>query len=120
MSERLDKSIAVGLLVAVVFSALAHGAVESWSLALFELIVTLLVLMWAFKSVADRRVKIIIPKLALPIVALLAIGVAQSISLGGPDTRIRSFSMDVEATRSTVTVLFFLLLSFLIAANFFD
>ena len=120
MSDRLDKAIAVGLLVAVVFTALAHGAVESWSLALYELIVTLLVLLWAFKSIADHRLKITIPKLALPLVALLAIGLAQSVSLGGPDSQVRSLSMDVEATRATVTVLFFLLLSFLIAANFLD
>jgi O-antigen ligase len=120
MSERLDKAIAVGLLVAVVFTALAHGAVESWSLGLYELIVTLLVLLWAFKSIADRRLKITIPKLTLPIVALLGIGLAQSVSLGGPDSQVRSLSMDVEATRATVTVLFFLLLSFLIASNFFD
>ena len=120
MSERLDKTIAVGLLVAVVFTALAHGAVESWSLALYELIITLLLLMWAIKSILDRKLKIKIPALAWPIFALLAIGAVQSISTGGPDTEVRSLSMDVEATRATVTVLFFLLMSFLIAANFLD
>lgn len=120
MSERLDKAIAVGLLVAVVLTALAHGAVEAWSLALFELIVALLLLGWALKSIAGRSLKVNIPKLALPIAALLVIGLAQSIALGTPDARVRSLSMDVEATRATVTVLFFLLVSFLIAANFFD
>ncbi|MEK6299793.1 MAG: O-antigen ligase family protein [Acidobacteriota bacterium] len=120
MSERLDKTIAVGLLVTVVFTALAHGAVESWSLALYELIITLLLLMWAIKSILDRKLKITIPAIAWPIFALLVIGAAQSISIGGPDTEIRSLSMDVEATRATVTVLFFLLMSFLIAANFLD
>ena len=120
MSERLDRAIAVGLLVAVVFTALAHGAVESWSLAVFELMIALLVLLWALKAIADRRFKVTIPKLALPMLALLAIGLAQSVSFGGPDSRVQSLSMDVEATRSTVTVLFFLVLSFLIASNFFD
>ncbi|MFY9609933.1 MAG: O-antigen ligase family protein [Blastocatellia bacterium] len=120
MSERLDKAMAVGLLVAVVFTALAHGAVEAWSLALFELQITLLVLLWAFKWISDGSVAIKVPPLALPIAALLAIGVAQSVSLGGPDTPIRSLSMDVEATRAAVTVLFFLVVSFLIAVNFFD
>ncbi len=120
MGERLDKAIAVGLLVAVVFAALAHGAVEAWSLALFELLVTLLGLLWAFKWIADGRLKVKVPMLALPIAALLAIGVAQSVSLGGPDTPVRSLSMDVEATRAAAAMLFFLLVSFLIAANFFD
>lgn len=120
MSERTDKAIAIGLLAAVVFTTLAHGAVESWSLALYELIITLLLLMWAVKSVRDRKLKIKIPGLAWPIAALLAIGAAQSISIGGPDTEVRSLSMDVEATRATVTVVFFLFVSFLIAANFLD
>ncbi|HWN98582.1 MAG TPA: hypothetical protein VNS63_04865, partial [Blastocatellia bacterium] len=120
MSDRLDKAIAVGLLVAVVCTTLAHGAVESWSLALYELLITLLVLLWAFKSIVDGRVNIKLPKLALPVAALLAIGLAQSLSVGGPDSPVRSLSMDVEATRAAVTVLFFLLVSFLIAANFFE
>jgi hypothetical protein len=90
MSERLDKAIAVGLLVAVVFSALAHGAVEAWSLALFELIIALLLLGWALKSIAGRSLKIIIPKLALPIAALLVFVLAQSIALGNHDARVRS------------------------------
>lgn len=120
MGERLDKAIAIGLLITVVFSALAHGAVEAWSLALFELLVTLLVVLWAFKWIADGRLKVKVPLLALPISALLAIAVAQSVSLGGPDTPVRSLSMDVEATRGAATVLFFLVISFLIGANFFD
>jgi O-antigen ligase len=120
MSERLDKAIAVGLLVAVVFAALAHGAVEAWSLALFELLVTLLVLLWAFKWIADGRLKVKVPMLALPIMALFAIGVMQSVSLGGPNTPVRSLSMDVEATRAATAMLFFLVVSFLITANFFD
>lgn len=120
MGEKLDKAIAVGLLVAVVVTALAHGAVEAWSLALFELLVTLLVLVWAFKWIADGRLKVKVPALALPIAMLLAIAIAQSVSLGGPDSPVRSLSMDVEATRAATTVLFFLAVSFLIAANFFD
>jgi len=39
MSQYLDKSIAAGLLSVMIFTTLAHGAVEPWSLALFELMV---------------------------------------------------------------------------------
>jgi O-antigen ligase len=119
MSARLDKAIAGGLIFALAFTALAHGAVEPWSLAIFESIVLALVIAWAVKAAADRRLVINVPKTALPIAAMVLLGLAQSISYMSAGVR-RSLSMDVEATRMAVTVLMFLLASFIIAANFFD
>lgn len=118
-SGRLSRLIAAGLLFAVVFTALAHGAVEPWSLLFFELIVLTLMFLWAAKIVIDKQFIITVPAVALPMVALAAIGLAQSVAFTDGAGIRRSLSMDVEATRSTVTALLFLLVTFLIAANFF-
>ncbi len=118
-SPRLDKAIRAGLLLAIVFTALAHGAVEAWAVAIFELIVVALVLTVAARFIVRKRVAIRVPAALLPLIALLALGLVQSIAVADGAGRWRSLSMDVEATRATTLVLFFLTASFLIAANFF-
>ena len=105
--------------MAVIYTALAFGANEPWSVGLFQLIITALIMMWAIKCVADRRVRVLVPQAALPVAGLLVIGLAQSVSLAGSEGQIRSLSMDVEATRGATLMLFFLLASFIIARNFF-
>ncbi|HVG20270.1 MAG TPA: O-antigen ligase family protein [Blastocatellia bacterium] len=119
MSAFLDKAIAIGLVAILIFSALAFGSNEPWSVGLFELVITVLVLLWAIKFVADKRLKISVPAAAAPIAGLVALGLVQSVSRTGGDGRIHTLSMDVEATRGAAAVLFFLLASFIIAANFF-
>jgi hypothetical protein len=104
----------------VVFTALAHGAVEPWSVFVFEVLIALLLLLWSIKVIADKRLKLSIPQIALPIAALAVIGVAQSIAISDSTGRWRSLSLNVGYTRAAVTVLIFLLISFLIAANFFE
>src|SRR5262245_41950628 len=101
-SERLSKPIATGLLIAVVFTALAHGAVEPWSLFLFEIIVLGLITLWAIKAIIDRHLKLTIPEIAWPLVALIALGLAQSVSLTSKSGRWLSLSLDAGATRATV------------------
>jgi O-antigen ligase len=120
MSNLLDKAIVCGLLATVVFTTLALGTVEAWSVAIFELIVVVLMLLWAAKVIVEKRLEIRIPPAALPLGALLLVGLAQSIALTGSSGQTSSLSMDVEATRGAVAVIFFLFVSFLIAANFFD
>ena len=120
MSNLLDKAIVCGLLAAVIFTALALGTVEAWSVAIFELIVVVLMLLWAAKVIVEKRIEIRIPPAALPLGALVLVGLAQSIALTGSSGQTSSLSMDVEATRGAVAVIFFLFVSFLIAANFFD
>src|SRR5262249_17248875 len=108
-----------GLLVAVVFSALAYGTVEPWSVAGFQAIVLVLVLLWGIKAVKDGRLAVAVPPTALPLFGFLIVGLVQSLAFtDGPGTRL-SFSMDVEGSRSAMAVLAFLTLSFLIVANFF-
>src|SRR5215216_637298 len=109
-TTRLDKTIAAGLLITVALSALMFGTVESWSLAVFELFITLLLLLWAIKVVREKRLIFNVPSVALPVLGLFLIGVAQSIAFTGSEGRTRSLSMDVEATRATVIVIFFLLI----------
>jgi O-antigen ligase len=117
--SKLDKAIAVGLLVALVFSALAHGAVESWSVAIFEFIVVALILLWAIKMVAVSYVEIRLPATALPLVTLLGVGIAQSLAFADSTGRTSSLSLDVEATRAATLALLFLIVCFVIAGNFF-
>jgi len=119
ISAQLDKSIAAGLLATIVFTAVAHGAVEPWSVALFELILVGLLLLWGIKAMLDRRLEVTIPAAALPVAALLLLGSAQSVALTGGAGETSSLSMDVEATRHALIVLFFLAASFIIAASFF-
>src|ERR1044071_4571536 len=100
--RHLNKTIAGGLLLAVAFTALAHGAVEPWSVFIFEIIVLALILLWAIKAIADRHLKLKIPEIALPLVALVALGLAQSLSFTSKSGRWSSLSMDTGATRATV------------------
>ena len=119
MSAFLDKAIAIGLVAIVIFSALAFGSNEPWSVGLFEVVIIGLIFLWAIKLAADKRLKIIVPAAALPVAGMVALGLLQSIATIDSEGRIHSLSLDVEATRGAVTVLFFLLVSFIIAANFF-
>src|ERR1051325_8275833 len=119
MSAFLDKVIAYGMLGVVIFTALAFGSYERWSVGLLELGITGLLLLWCIKSMADRRLRLDVPKPALPIIGLLVLGLAQSLAYMGGDGRLHSLSLDVEATRAATLTVFFLLASFIIATNFF-
>lgn len=120
ISAILDKIISVVLIVTLVTTALAHGTVEPWSIALFELIVLILMFLAGAKFFFDKKIELAVPAAALPLLALLALGVIQSIALTGNDGRLNSLSIDVEATRQTVTVLFFVTVVFLLVANSFS
>jgi O-antigen ligase len=119
MTALLDKAIAAGLMLAIAFTTLALGTVEAWSIALFELIVIFLLLLWAAKAILEKHLAINAPAAALPLGAFVLLGLTQSIAIPGSDGRISSLSMDVEATRGAVPVIFFLFVCFLITANFF-
>src|SRR5437867_8863586 len=115
----LDKSIAAGLLAVMIFTTLAHGAVEPWSIALFELILLGLLLLWGIKATLDQTLQVTVPPAALPVAALLLVGIIQSVAFTSDGGQRASLSMDVEATRHAATVLFFLAASFMLASNFF-
>jgi O-antigen ligase len=119
MISRLDKTIKGGLLLALAFTAMAHGAVEPWSVLIFELIVITLILLWVIKAILEGTFTIRIPAAALPIASLIVIGLIQSIPHIDDAGRRTGLSMDVEATRRSLMVLFCLLAAFVIAANSF-
>src|SRR2546426_10421895 len=118
LPSRLDQSSAVGLMVVLSFTALAHGAVDPWSIAIFELMLIGILLLWGIKITVDRRLDVNIPPAALPILALLLLGIVQSIAFTGGDGQRWSLSMDVEATPQTPKILFFLALALLVAFKF--
>ena len=119
MANVFDKVIGGGLLICVVFATLAHGAVEPWSIALFELLILTLLVLWAVKAVVEKRLELRIPNLAYPLALFLLLGIAQCITLTNSAGTLSSLSLDPESTRSAVTTLFFLVAAFWIAANFF-
>ena len=114
MSLRLDNCIAIGILVVLCFAALAHGAVESWSIAIVKLLTAVLVLLWGLKIILEKRLVLTIPATTWPLVSFLLLGLAQSISF-----RSASLSHDVEATRGTVAIYITVLVMFLLSTNFF-
>ena len=118
VSSIWEKAIVVVLLVAVVVTALACGAVEPWSVALFELMVILLVVLWAGQALSGGRLVVSVPAAAVPIGLLVLLGVVQSLAFTGSAGKRSSLSLDVEATRSAVLAILFLLICFLASATF--
>ncbi len=72
--DHLNKTIAVGFLIAIVFAALAHGAVEPWSVFVFEGMIVVLLMLWSIKVIADKSLTLNLPGSALPIAALAVVG----------------------------------------------
>jgi O-antigen ligase len=114
----MSKAISIGLVVAIVFTALAHGAVESWSVAGFGLLVIALLVMWSIKVVKDKQLIVTLPAALWPLLALLVYVMIQSLAYTNNDGQRASLSMDVEATRAALPVLFFLVAAFLMMVNF--
>jgi len=75
----LEIIIPIGLMVVMVFTTLAHGAVEPWSITAFCLIVIFLFALWAIKGVTGRELTIYIPSTAYPLAALLLLGCVQGL-----------------------------------------
>lgn len=113
-----DKSITTGFVGLIVFTALAHGAVEPWSELLFVLWVTALLLCWAYRIARSGRLMLFIPSNWWPLAAFFVLGLAQSLSLTGRDGNRFSLSLDAESTRGATLIIACLLLASLLSANF--
>lgn len=114
----LDMIITIGVVIMIAFSALAHGAVEPWSLAVFSLIVVALAALWMIKGVIDRRLVISAPSTAAPLAALLLVGLLQSVAITDQSGKRFAISLDTEATRLTLEVLLGIFIALLIASSF--
>ncbi|MDQ3009146.1 MAG: O-antigen ligase family protein [Acidobacteriota bacterium] len=110
--------ISAGFIGLILFTALAHGAVEPWSELVFVLWTAVLALLWVVKVVRERKLMVFVPQTVWPMAALILLGVAQSFAAKNQDGFWHSLSLDVEATRGTVLLMCCLLLCSLIAANF--
>ena len=118
MNGTLDNLISLGLLLLLVFTALAFGTVEPWSLAVFELATVFLLAFWSIKGVVEGKITLLLPPIFWPLLALFGFGLLQSVVITGADGLRKSLSVDVEATRLTVLTLFCLIGVLLMFANF--
>ena len=103
MSKFLDKILVVLFLLLVVFTALAHGAVEAWSLALSSVAIVGLLLLWICKAGWEKTWTVYLPAPLWPLVALIVWGLVQSIAWTDQAGKRASLSLDVEATRTAVS-----------------
>jgi O-antigen ligase len=127
----LDRFIFADLLATAVLSTLAFGAVEPWSLAIFELNALLLAVLLALKFVIDSRFDLARLQISLPVFAFLLLGVVQIIPFGSQppiiapeDAEInalgpRSLSLDPQATREAIVKLLALAIYFIAALHTF-
>ena len=111
--------VATGLMVAIAFTALALGTVEAWSVAIFELIVLVLLFLWGAKAIVDKHLEITFPAAALPLSGLVLLALIQGIAINSGGQPTKALSMDIEATRAALVVIFFLFVCFMIASRFF-
>jgi len=125
--SRLERVIFVDLLVAVLFSVLAFGAVEPWSIAVFELNALLLAVLLALKFVIDPQFDWKRLRIALPVFALSLLGVVQLVpfrsatsttapeNLALAELTTGALSLDPHATREAVVKLLALAIYFFAA-----
>jgi O-antigen ligase len=118
MGAALEKIIVWGLLLLLMASTLAHGTVESWSLALLETGFVVLLLLWGLHCLVTGRVKLVLPALTWPLAGLVLLGLIGSLAWQGKAGTRQSLSWDVEATRLTTLTLIGLFIAFLLFANF--
>lgn len=114
----VDTIISIGLMTVMMFTALAFGTVEPWSLATFGMLTLALLVLWVIKGVMERRLEISAPATAGPLFALAGLGVLQSVTITDPAGKKFSISLDAEATRLVLEVLLVLLITFLLSSNF--
>ncbi len=117
--ERIRNLVSVALLVALLFTALAFGTVEAWSVAIFSLLTVALTLLWIVRCVVERELALIIPATVWPLMALIGFGILQSIGRTDGAGKMVAISMDVEATRLTIEVAVVLFAAMLLFANLY-
>jgi len=128
-ARRLDKFIFANLLAAATLSVLAFGAVEPWSLAIFELNALSLAVLLALRFVIDPRFDLARLQISLPVFALLLLAIIQIIPFGSTapisppedagikELATRALSLDPQATREAAVKLLALAIYFVAALH---
>jgi O-antigen ligase len=86
------KVLRIGICAVLVFAIAAHGAVESWAHAVFEISAGLLFVLWAAYTYLNRRDSVLISPLLPPMLALILLAVGQLLfhrTASSYDTRIQ-------------------------------
>lgn len=116
--EFLGNLVAIGALGMLLFTTLAFGTVEAWSIAAFGVLITALFLLWGIKCILERGVNLTLPAEAWPILALVGYGAIQCITHTDENGKRFAISLDVEATRLTMEVTAYLLIALILFSSF--
>ncbi len=113
----LEKAIFYALLLLLALTPLPYGAVESWSIALWEVCVFLVVLLWGVLAIKEGQLKIAANPLALPMIALLILAIVQILPINSGGER-PTISYDAYVTSQAAIKIFASLCFFLLFATF--
>lgn len=112
----LDKLIYFALLILLILTPLPYGAVETWSIALWEVVIFALVVLWAALTAQEGRLRLAANPLALPMLALLIVAIVQMLPLAVGARR--TLSYEAYATTQSAVKLAASLCFFLLFATF--
>jgi O-antigen ligase len=119
MNTLLERAMLFVLFLSIIFSALAQGVVDAWAIGVLECLSGLLLLLWVSKVVIGGKLKVVMPQVILPILAFFLLGLLHCLAFNGKDGAVASLSSDVEATRKTVFLFFFLIIELLVSIQLF-
>lgn len=108
----LDKIIYLAVLVLLVLTPLPYGSVETWSIALWEILVFGVMGLWALLTVVEGKLKITFNPLVWPMLALLILAIVQIWPLAIGERQTISFSPFATfqfAIKLLASICFFLL-----------
>ncbi|MFN0112477.1 MAG: hypothetical protein ACKVZH_26765, partial [Blastocatellia bacterium] len=91
-SSLLDKIIYLAVLVLLVLTPLPYGSVETWSIALWEILVFGVVGLWALLTAVEGKLKIEFNPLVWPMLALLVLAIVQVWPIAASERQTISFS----------------------------
>ncbi|MEO6724530.1 MAG: O-antigen ligase family protein [Blastocatellia bacterium] len=112
----LDRTIFLAILALLILTPLPYGAVESWSIALWEVSVFAVVVLWALLSAVQGRFSITLNPLVWPLLALLIVAIVQVLPLMSGERHTISYSP--FATSQFAIKLFASICFFLLFATF--
>lgn len=117
MATILERVIFYALLALLVLTPLPYGAVETWSIALWEICVFGVTFLWAAQTAFEGRFKIAANPLALPLIALLVVAIVQILPMATGGGR-QTISYDPYVTSQAAIKIFASVCFFLLFATF--